>query len=230
MLRLNKYIAQSGICSRRNADELIDSGRVSVNNKVITEKGIMVDELKDEIKVDNEIIKINNKNIYLMLNKPKGYITTSSEQFDRPCVMDLINEDVRVFPVGRLDMDTEGLLIFTNDGEFSNKLMHPRNKCKKVYIATVKGNITKDSINKLRSGVKIDDYISSKAEVIKLDDNTLQITISEGKNRQIRKMCESVNLLVVKLRRIKIGGLELGNLEIGKYIKLNKNQINKIFE
>jgi 23S rRNA pseudouridine2605 synthase len=229
MLRLNKYIAQSGICSRRNADELIDNRRVSVNNRIITEKGIMVDELKDEVKVDNKIIKINNKNIYLMLNKPKGYITTSNEQFDRPCVIDLINEDIRVFPVGRLDMDTEGLLLLTNDGDFSNRLMHPKNKCKKVYVAKVKGKITQDVINKLCNGVKIEDYISSPAEVIKLDDNTLQITISEGKNRQVRKMCEAVNLIVTNLKRIKIGGLELGNLELGKYIKLNKKQIDRFF-
>ncbi len=223
-MRLNKYIAMSGVCSRRKADELISKGKVCINGEIISSLGIDVK--------DNDIVQVNGKNItkeekkvYIMLNKPKGYITTSSDQFNRPCVMDLIHENVRVFPVGRLDMDTEGMLLLTNDGEFANSIIHPRNKIKKKYVVEVHQEVTKDKLDALCRGVDIGGYITNKASAKMIDKNHLELTISEGKNRQIRKMCEALGIIVYSLKRIAIGNLELGSLKLGEYIMINKDSI-----
>lgn len=229
MIRLNKFIAQCGVCSRRKADELIEDKEVKINGQTVFEKGIMVDETKDIVSVQNKLVTLVKKKIYIMLNKPAGYVTTSSEQFNRPCVIDLIKEEDRVFPIGRLDMETEGLLLLTNDGDFANKLMHPSKKINKVYIAKITGNLTDESINKLRKGVDIEGYITAPANVVKLSNDELQITIHEGKNRQVRRMCTAVGLNVVHLKRVKIGNLELGNLKLGKYKTLHINEIRSIF-
>ena len=230
MIRLNKYIAECGICSRRKADILIESGKVLVNDIVIKDLGVIIDDTKDQVKVDGKTISKENKYVYIMLNKPKGYVTTNSEQFGRKSVLDLIDTDYRIFPIGRLDMNTEGLLLLTNDGEFANKLMHPKNKVEKTYIANVKGNITEEKIENLRNGVDIGGYITkpAKVRIISKDNNEIEIKISEGKNRQVRKMCEAVGLKVINLKRISIGKLNLGNLKIGEYRYLNKNEIDKI--
>lgn len=223
-MRLNKYIAMSGVCSRRKADELISKGKVCINGEIVSSLGIDVK--------DNDIVQVNGKNIikeekkvYIMLNKPKGYITTSSDQFSRPCVMDLIHENVRVFPIGRLDMDTEGMLLLTNDGEFANSIIHPRNKIKKKYVVEVHQKVTKDKLDALCSGVDIGGYITNKASAKMIDKNHLELTISEGKNRQIRKMCEALGIIVYSLKRIAIGNLELGSLKLGEYIMINKDSI-----
>ena len=230
MIRLNKYIAECGICSRRKADILIESGKVLVNDIVIKDLGVKIDDTKDQVKVDGKTISKEDKFVYIMLNKPKGYVTTNSEQFGRKSVLDLIDTDYRIFPIGRLDMYTEGLLLLTNDGEFANKLMHPKNKVEKTYIANVKGNITEEKIENLRNGVDIGGYITkpAKVRIISKDNNEIEIKISEGKNRQVRKMCEAVGLKVINLKRISIGKLNLGNLKIGEYRYLNKNEIDKI--
>lgn len=230
MIRLNKYIAECGICSRRKADILIESGKVLVNDIVIKDLGVKIDDTKDIVKVDGKTISKEDKFVYIMLNKPKGYVTTNSEQFGRKSVLDLIDTDYRIFPIGRLDMNTEGLLLLTNDGEFANKLMHPKNKVEKTYIANVKGNITKEKIEHLINGVDIGGYITKPAQVriISKDKNEIEIKISEGKNRQVRKMCEAVGLKVINLKRTSIGKLNLGNLKIGEYRYLNKNEIDKI--
>ena len=230
MIRLNKYIAECGICSRRKADILIESGKVLVNDIVIKDLGVKIDDTKDQVKVDGKTISKEDKFVYIMLNKPKGYVTTNSEQFGRKSVLDLIDTDYRIFPIGRLDMNTEGLLLLTNDGEFANKLMHPKNKVEKTYIANVKGNITEEKIENLRNGVDIGGYITKPAQVriISKDKNEIEIKISEGKNRQVRKMCEAVGLKVINLKRTSVGKLNLGNLKIGKYRYLNKNEIDKI--
>ena len=230
MIRLNKYIAECGICSRRKADILIESGKVLVNDIVIKDLGVIIDDTKDQVKVDGKTISKEDKYVYIMLNKPKGYVTTNSEQFGRKSVIDLIDTDYRIFPIGRLDMNTEGLLLLTNDGEFANKLMHPKNKVEKTYIANVKGNITEEKIENLRNGVDIGGYITKPAQVriISKDKNEIEIKISEGKNRQVRKMCEAVGLKVINLKRTSIGKLNLGNLKIGEYRYLNKNEIDKI--
>lgn len=230
MIRLNKYIAECGICSRRKADILIESGKVLVNDIVIKDLGVKIDDTKDQVKVDGKTISKEDKFVYIMLNKPKGYVTTNSEQFGRKSVLDLIDTDYRIFPIGRLDMNTDGLLLLTNDGEFANKLMHPKNKVEKTYIANVKGNITEEKIEHLINGVDIGGYITkpAKVSIISKDKNEIEIKISEGKNRQVRKMCEAVGLKVINLKRTSIGKLNLGNLKIGEYRYLNKSEIDKI--
>lgn len=226
MIRLNKYIAECGVCSRRSADTLIQSGKVSVNGDVVIDLGVKIDEISDTIAVDNKIIKKEDKLVYIMLNKPKGYVTTSKEQFGRKSVLDLIDTNLRVYPIGRLDMYTEGLLLLTNDGNFANEMMHPKNKIEKTYIAKVNGNITNEKIEMLKRGVDIGGYVTKPAKVRKiLEKNELEIVISEGKNRQVRKMCNAVGLNVINLKRTKIGNLNLGNLKLGSYKYFDKNII-----
>ena len=227
MERINKYIASCGVCSRRKADELVLSGKVVVNEKVVQELGYKVNDT-DVVKVNGKIIHKEANNIYIILNKPKGYITTSKEQFGRKSVMDLIKEKERVYPIGRLDMYTEGLLLLTNDGEFSNKLMHPTNKIEKTYIVTTTSNITEKQIEMLKNGVDIGGYITKEAKVRALSSTQIEIIISEGKNRQVRKMCSSVGIKVTNLKRIKVGNIELGELPVGKYRYLTEKEKSMI--
>lgn len=228
MIRLNKYIASSGICSRRKADELIESGKVKVNGIVIATMGYQVNEKTDVVEVNEKKVYLDDKKVYIMLNKPKGYVTTNSEQFSRPSTKDLIKEEIRVFPIGRLDMNTEGLLLLTNDGEFANKLMHPKNKIEKTYIVTLKSPVTNGQIEMLKNGVNIGDYVTKPAKVRRISDMELEIKISEGKNRQIRRMCEVVNAELINLKRVQIGNLKLGNLKLGKYKFLTFHEISNI--
>lgn len=227
MERLNKYIASCGICSRRKADELIQNGKVKVNEQIVTNLGMQVSET-DVVKVEDKIISKEEKKVYIVLNKPKGYVTTNNEQFNRKSVIDLIHEDVRVYPVGRLDMYTEGLLILTNDGEFSNKLMHPRNKIEKTYVITTDTNVTKEQIENLKNGVDIGDYFTNPAKVRMIGNNKVEVIISEGKNRQVRRMCESVGINLLNLRRTKVGKIDLGTLQTGKYRYLTEEEKNMI--
>ena len=227
--RLNKFIASSGVCSRRKADEYIANRLVTVNGVVITELGTKVSDT-DEICVNGETINKEQEKVYILINKPVGYVTTSKEQFNRPCILDLIKEKKRVYSVGRLDMFSEGMLILTNDGDFVNKIIHPKVHVCKTYIVEVNKTLKDEDIKKLATGVDIGGYITKKAEVLKMADNTLKLSIYEGKNRQIRKMCETVGYKVRKLKRISIGKLDLGNLKPGEYRYLNIDEINKIFE
>ncbi len=227
MDRINKYIASCGVCSRRKAEEYVLSGRVKVNDIIIKDLAYKVKE-EDIIKIDDNIINKEEKKVYIMLNKPKGYVTTSHEQFGRKSVLDLIDEDVRVYPIGRLDMYTEGLLLLTNDGDFANKLMHPKNKIAKKYIVTSKEKITQNQKELLESGVNIGDYITRPAKVNILTNNQFEIIISEGKNRQVRRMCEAVRVNLTNLKRIQIGNINLGNLQTGKYRYLSDEEIKSI--
>ena len=227
MDRINKYIASCGVCSRRKAEEYVLSGRVKVNDIIIKDLAYKVKE-EDIIKIDDNIINKEEKKVYIMLNKPKGYVTTSHEQFGRKSVLDLIDEDVRVYPIGRLDMYTEGLLLLTNDGDFANKLMHPKNKIAKKYIVTSKKKITQNQKELLESGVNIGDYITRPAKVNILTNNQFEIIISEGKNRQVRRMCEAVRVNLTNLKRIQIGNINLGNLQTGKYRYLSDEEIKSI--
>ena len=229
-IRLNKYIAESGICSRRMADNLIDDRKVKVNGKLVIEKGITVDAQQDIVEVDGKVIKQQNKKVYILLNKPVGYVTTVKEQFNRPCVTDLIKEQVRVYPIGRLDMDTSGLLILTNDGELTNKITHPKNRIYKTYEVETAKEVSNDDINKLKNGVDIGDYITAPAMIKRISNNKLEISICEGKNRQVRKMIEAVNNKVKALNRTKIGGLYLRKLKPGEYMQVGRSFLDKVFK
>lgn len=228
-IRINKYIASCGVCSRRNAEEIISSGRVKINGQVVTELGVKIND-GDVVEVDNKKISLEQEKVYIMLNKPRGYVTTSKEQFGRPSVLDLLDVKQRVFAVGRLDMDSEGLLLLTNDGDFANKIIHPTKHIAKTYEVILKKEISSEDIEKLKRGVDIGGYITRPAIVEKVNDKKIVITIYEGKNRQVRKMCEAVDNKVVNLKRLSIGDLKLDNLETGKYISLYENDIKRIFE
>lgn len=233
IVRLQKYIAMSGVSSRRGAEELIASGRVSVNGKKVSEQGIKVEIGADEVKVDNKAVTPETKKYYIMLNKPVGYVSTVSDQFERPTVLDLIGEEIksRIFPVGRLDYDTSGLLLLTNDGDFTYKVTHPKFNMNKTYVATLKGGITPKGLAKLREGVVIEEgFKTSPAEVEMLSCEkgytVIKITIHEGKNRQVRKMFEAVGCKVTELNRTHIGTVELGNLPLGRWRYLTSHEIS----
>lgn len=234
MERLQKRIAQSGIASRRKSEELIASGRVKVNGQTVTEMGFKV-SASDIILVDNKQIDKEIKEYYI-LNKPRGVVSTSYDDKGRKTVTELINTNSRIYPVGRLDYDTTGLILLTNDGEFANLLMHPKNKIDKVYVAKIKGILDGESIHNLEKGVIIEGIKTSPAKVKvrkkNIDNNTsiVQLTIHEGKNHQVKKMFEAVGYDVVKLKRERVGFLTLGNLQSGEYRKLNTKEIKQLYD
>ena len=234
MERLQKVIANLGYCSRRKAEELISTGKVSVNGKIVTELGTKV-KTSDTIEVDGNILD-NNKNYeYYILNKPRGVVTTTHDEHDRKTVVDLIDTNTRIYPVGRLDYDTTGLLILTNDGVLANKLMHPSSKIDKTYIAKIEGMISPISIKKLRSGVVIDGYKTRPARVKvksvnkKTNKSIVEITISEGKNHQVKKMFEAVGHHVEKLKREKYAIFDIRDLKVGDYRKLTFKEVSILY-
>ncbi|MGL5675748.1 MAG: pseudouridine synthase [Cellulosilyticaceae bacterium] len=228
-MRLQKYLAQAGVDSRRKCEEHILAGRVQINGQVVTELGVKV-EAGDQVTFDNKPVQVKEKEVYYLLNKPVGYITSVADEKNRPTVMDLLEKvDQRVFPVGRLDYNTSGLLLMTNDGALTYALTHPKHDVPKTYTAKVKGHVTGSSIAKLTQGVIIDNYLTAPA-VVKQESGggtttTLSITIHEGKNRQVRKMCEAVGHSVLKLQRVAIGKLTIGNLEPGTYRPLTQDEV-----
>ncbi len=232
IVRLQKYIAMSGAASRRAAETMITEGRVRVNGEKVTEQGIKVEIGCDKVTLDNKPLEIKNKNYYIMLNKPAGYVSTVTDQFDRPTVVDLVKKDIdtRIFPVGRLDYETEGLLLMTNDGDFTYRITHPKHHVEKTYIAVIKGGIKVADLNKLRRGIRVEDYTTSPAQVEIMDavdgHTYIKITIHEGKNRQVRKMFDTLGYTVVGLQRISIGQVELGNLPLGRWRHLTSHEIN----
>ncbi len=234
MDRLQKVIANSGVASRRKAEELISQGKVSVNGEVITELGTKVSE-KDEILVNGIAINREEK-VYYLLNKPREVISSAHDEHNRKTVVDLIDEDKRIYPVGRLDYDTTGLIILTNDGELTNLLTHPSNEIDKVYVAKIKGTLTPSEIMALKKGVVIDGFKTSKSKVKvksidkKNDTSIVEIIIHEGKNHQVKKMFEAVNHEVLKLKRERIGFLDLTGLNSGEYRKLNHKEVSKLYE
>ena len=232
--RLQKFLANAGIASRRKCEELILDGKIEVNGAIVTELGTKVSE-KDIVKYNGKIVKNEEEKIYILLNKPIGYVTTAKDQFNRDTVLDLIKINKRIVPVGRLDMYTSGALILTNDGEFVNMLTHPKNEIDKTYNVTVKGNVTNDDIEQLQKGVKIDDeYITkpAKVKILKIDKekniSRIQITIHEGKNRQVRKMCEAINKKVLALHRCKIGNIEVKDIKLGNWRYLSKKEVENL--
>lgn len=232
--RLQKYLANSGVASRRKCEELILQGKVEVNGKVVIELGTKINPEEDIVKFDGKEVKQAKKMVYILLNKPIGYVTTADDQFGRDTVLDLVKVRERIVPVGRLDMYTSGALILTNDGDFVYKVTHPKHEIEKTYTVTVKGIIQNSEVEQLRKGVKIDDYITKPAKVkilktdIEKDISRLEITIHEGKNRQVRKMCEAVNRKVLALHRSKIGGIGVKDIELGKWRYLRENEIQKL--
>ncbi|GEN33770.1 pseudouridine synthase [Aneurinibacillus danicus] len=234
MERLQKIMAQAGVASRRKCEEFILAGRVKVNGIVVRELGFKADPLNDEIEVDGKIIA-RERPVYFLLNKPIGYITSVTDPQGRKTVLDLMNRvQERIYPVGRLDYDTSGLLLLTNDGEFANHIMHPRHELDKVYEAVVKGRMEERALARLRQGVMLEDGMTAPAEAVRLryqekeGTSVIQLTIHEGRNRQVRRMCEAVGHPVVKLKRIRLAFLTLDGVPEGKYRPLTGEEVARL--
>lgn len=235
-IRLQKFLANSGVASRRKCEELILEGKVSVNGQIVKELGTKVNPAFDKVEYCGRSVSISNKFVYILLNKPIGYVTTAKDQFNRDSVLDLVKVKERVVPVGRLDMYTSGALILTNDGDFVYKVTHPKHEITKTYTVTVRGIIENDAVEKLRNGVEIEDYKTrpAKVKILKTDEekniSRLEITIHEGKNRQVRKMCEAVGSKVVALHRSKIGDIGVKDLKLGTWRYLKDFEVKKILK
>ena len=231
-VRLQKYLAECGVASRRKSEELIDQGKVKVNGNIAS-IGDKINPKRDTVTVSGKKIVKQKSHTYIMLHKPRGFITTMSDEMDRKCVAQLV-KDVpgRVYPVGRLDRDSEGMLLFTNDGEFANAMTHPARHVPKTYRVTVRPSISEEQITKLTTGVIIEDRMTAPAEVRDVTKEegrvVLEIILYEGRNRQIRKMCESVGLEVARLKRTAIGSIKLGMLKQGDYRELTEDEVRKL--
>ena len=229
-MRLNKFMATAGVASRRKCDEIILEGRVKINAKVVKKLGVQVDPQKDLVTIDDGAIRIKGDFEYYLLNKPTGYVTTVSDPQGRRTVMELIPDSrKRLYPIGRLDYNTSGLLLVTNDGDLTQKLTHPSFELGKTYVAKIEGEVTLLDVAKLRSGVDIGGFVTSKADVNLLSSNKkesrVKLTIHEGKNRQVRKMFESIGKKVLELERIAIGKLNLSGLKVGECRPLTDKEI-----
>lgn len=232
-MRINKYLASAGVGSRRKVEEYILDGKVTINGKIIKELGYDVKD-NDKVSYNGKLLSVEEKKTYIMLNKPKCYITSLSDEKGRRIVTDLLKGVTeRVFPIGRLDFNTEGLLLLTNDGDMANNIIHPSSEIGKTYEVKIKYNPTNKQLSEIRRGIVIDGKrtLPAKVEVVSFEDPyyILHVTIFEGRNREIRKMFEYLNLKIYNLKRISIGGLHLGSLEMGKYKVLSKKEINKVF-
>lgn len=236
--RLQKYLANQGIASRRKAEEYILQGKVKVNGKVVQELGTKINPEEDKIEYEGRVINKEIKKAYVLLNKPIDYVTTVKDQFNRNTVVDLVKKaGDNLLPVGRLDMYTSGALILTNDGDFIYHVTHPKHEVEKTYTVTLRGKVTKEEIERLKQGVTIDDeYITkpAKVRILKIDEekniSRLEIIIHEGKNRQIRKMCEAIGKKVVSLHRSKIGNIDVKDLKIGEWRYLTKREVEMLIE
>lgn len=228
--RLQKYMAECGVASRRKCEEVILSGRVKVNGVIIKELGYKVNREKDEVYVDDKIIKLEEKKVYIALNKPVGYVSTVKDERGRKTLLDLVKVKERIYPIGRLDYDTSGLIFLTNDGEVYNKVIHPRQVVEKTYIAEIEGIPTEEEIKRFCSGVDIGGYITAPAKFKILEDYgktcEVEIIIHEGKNRQIRRMCSAINHPVIKLKRVAIGKIKIGGLKLGTWRYLTNSEVN----
>lgn len=230
--RLQKYMASCGVASRRKCEEIILQKRVKVNGKTVNELGIKIDNSKDKVTVDDKLIKKEEIKKYIALNKPEGYVCTVKDEKGRKTILDLVKVKERIYPIGRLDYDTSGLILLTNDGCIYNKIIHPREEKNKVYIALLKGIPDKGNIEKFENGINVDGYITapSKLRIIRKfkDSSEVEIIIHEGRNRQIRKMCHSIKHEVIKLKRIQIGNIKLGNLPLGEWRDLTNEELKYI--
>ena len=232
-MRLNRYLAKCGIASRRKCDDIISSGRVAVNGTTITTLGVDVNIDKDEVAVDGRSVNIVGKKIYIVLHKPEGYVTTAIDTHKRPTVLDLVSIKERIYPIGRLDINSEGVLLLTNDGDAAYKLLHPKFKVEKKYSAKLNKAIKKDDIKRLENGIMLDDGETApcKVEGSSRSSDEAQnviITISEGRKRQVRRMFEALGYRVIRLCRIAFGPITLDNLPVGKWRNLTSDEIKKL--
>jgi 23S rRNA pseudouridine2605 synthase len=233
-IRLQKYLAECGIASRRKSEELIAAGKVKVNGETAS-IGDKVNPKHDKVTVSGKKAVSVKKSVYIMLNKPRGFITTMSDEHDRKCVAELVKGlNTRVYPVGRLDRESEGLLIMTNDGEFANALTHPSKHVSKTYRVTIRPEITKEQATAFRNGIEIDGRMTAPADlrILEAQENrtVVEVTIYEGRNRQIRKMFEALGIEVARLKRTKVGNLKLGMLKQGDYRDLTPDEVNSLYE
>ena len=234
-IRLQKYLAEAGVASRRKCEEFIQQGRVRINGNVAT-LGEKVNPEIDKVEFDNKEIGKIEEHVYILLNKPIGYVTTAKEQFGRDSVLDLVKVKQRIVPVGRLDMYTSGALLLSNDGDFIYKVTHPKHEVDKTYTVTLKGIVTKEDVQKLKNGVEIETYITKPAQVkiLKTDEekniSRLAITIHEGKNRQVRKMCEAIGKKVQALHRTKIGNIDVKELKLGTWRYLKPQEVEYLIK
>ena len=233
-IRLQKYLAECGVASRRKSEELIAAGKVKVNG-VTALIGDKVSPKHDKVTVSGKKVVSVKKNVYIMLNKPRGFITTMNDEHDRKCVAELVKDiNTRVYPVGRLDRESEGLLIMTNDGEFTNALTHPSKHVSKTYRVTIRPTITKEQATEFRNGIEIDGRVTAPADlkVLEAQENrtVVEVTIYEGRNRQIRKMFEALGIEVARLKRTKVGNLKLGMLKQGAYRHLTEDEVSSLYE
>lgn len=229
-MRLQKYMARCGVASRRKCEEMIKKGLVVVNGELVRDMGVKIDPNRDIVYVEGKRIGMEENHVYIMLNKPRGYITTVKDQYNRPTVMDLIRGiPERIYPVGRLDYESEGLLLLTNDGKMAFYLTHPRYQIDKEYIVRVEGFPKTEDIDKLRRGIDIGGFVTSPAQVDVISrtkrTTLLKIIIREGKNRQVRRMFDAIGHTVVYLKRVRIGNIKLGNLEAGKWRYLTSKEL-----
>lgn len=236
-IRLQKYLAEAGIASRRKAEEYIMQGKIKVNGQVVTELGTKINPETDKIEYNGRVVEMQDEEkVYILLNKPIDYVTTVRDQFNRNTVLDLVKTNKRLVPVGRLDMYTSGALILTNDGDFVYKITHPKHEVTKTYTVTLRGIITKEEVQKLENGVDIGDFVTNKAKVkiLKTDEeqnkSRLEITIHEGKNRQVRKMCEAIDKKVLALHRSKICNLDVKDLKIGNWRYLEQEELKELLK
>ncbi len=224
--RLQKIISRAGLMSRREAEKFILSGKVSVDGKIISELGAKADAEKNKICVEGKELKFDAEKIYILLNKPRGYLSTAKDDRGRQTVLDLVSEvHKRIFPVGRLDFDSEGLLLLTNDGDLTNKLLHPKFKIEKTYRVKFSGEVTEEKLNLLRQGIELDDGMTAPSKIFLLNSSTAEISIREGRNRQVRRMFAAIGCEVKNLRRIKFANLTLKNLPLGKFRKLTEQEL-----
>ena len=236
--RLQKYMARCGVASRRKCEEIILSNKVKINDNIVNELGVKIDPSKDKVFYNGKRILPEENKLYIMLNKPEGYITSVKDEKGRKTILDLVKVNERIYPIGRLDYDSSGLILLTNDGDIYNKIIHPRVEVEKKYIALCKGVFSDEEIKKFEIGIDIGGYITANAKIKLIDkekdkktnavNSLVEIIIHEGKNRQIRKMCSALGHEVITLKRVAVGDIKLGYLKRGEWRNLTEDELNYI--